>query len=476
MGRMTTLELPAHPVPERGEDSDGARDGGAIVSLGSWMAILGAIRLVCAVAEYATAYREALGSGPGGPWRLAEFLRQNPPVFALIGAWPLAMGLLLMRTRWPELVKAGALTFLILSIGGVLTATSDWGQSPHRWIAIGSFRVSRGALLRLAPAAVAPALAGAFQLLLELATALRAVVLAFRGKDGTGMTLEREGAVRRSRLGRLALCVSLVFLVLTIRVPAGTAFLEIINQSRWIREFILRDDMARIRSTPTPRPPESRWFQDGQVLYNEAYEAWSEGRYGKSRDAYLRLAGVLETIPTTSMTSSERQFAAQALNNTAWLLATCPDPELRDHADAVKHARRSIELEPNNGNTWNTLGVAYFRLGDWEEARSALYRSMELRNEGDSFDWFFLSMIHAHLGRKERAREWYNKASQATRPDRTDYAELYRFEAEAAAALGLPKPDRPEPRPTPAGRPPINLRSIRTRSHFVPDDQGSSRP
>ena len=168
----------------------------------------------------------------------------------------------------------------------------------------------------------------------------------------------------------LALCVSLVFLVLTIRVPAGTAFLEIMNQSRWIREFILRDDMARIRSSPTPRPPESRWVQDGQVLYNDAYEAWSEGRYGTARDAYLRLAGVLETIPTTTMTSSERQFAALALNNTAWLLATCPDPELRDHAEAVKHARHAIELEPNNGNTWNTLGVAYFRLGDWEEAQT----------------------------------------------------------------------------------------------------------
>ena len=66
MGSMTTLELPAHPVPDRGEKSDGARDGGAaIVSLGSWMAILGSIRLVLAIAEYATAYRQAQGSEIG---------------------------------------------------------------------------------------------------------------------------------------------------------------------------------------------------------------------------------------------------------------------------------------------------------------------------------------------------------------------------------------------------------------------------
>ena len=147
MGRMTTLDLPAQPVPDRGEDSDGARGGEAIVSLGSWMAILGSIRLVLAVAEYATAYREALGAGPSAHWRLVEFLRENPPVLVLIGAWPLALGLMLRRTRWPELVKAGAVTFLVLSIGGVLTATSDWGRSPNRWVAIGSFRVSAGGAL-----------------------------------------------------------------------------------------------------------------------------------------------------------------------------------------------------------------------------------------------------------------------------------------------------------------------------------------
>jgi tetratricopeptide (TPR) repeat protein len=475
MSSMTTLELTAHPAPERVEDADGDKGTAAIVSLGSWMAILGAIRLVCAIADYANSYREAMGSGPSGVWRFAGFLRENPPVFVLIGAWPLVLGLSLRRTRWPELVKAGALTFLILSIGGVLTAMADWGDSHHRWIAIGSFRVSRISILWLAPAAVAPGLAGAFQLLLELATGLRGVVLAFRGKDGIGAMGERQGAVRRSRLGWLALCFSIAFLVLTVRLPAGSAYMDLLNQSRWFREFILRDDLARMRSTPPPRPPESRWIQDGQGLFNEAYEAWSEGQYGKSRDVYLRLVGLLETVPGPSMTSSERQFAALGLNNTAWLLATCPDPAMRDHAEAVRHARRALELEPNNGNTWNTLGVAYFRMGDWEEARNALYRSMELRNEGDCFDWFFLSMIHARLGRKERAREWYEKASQATRPEQREYRELYRFEAEAAEVLGLPKPNRPEPPSAQAGRPPMNLRGFRLKGHLPPNDLGSPR-
>jgi tetratricopeptide (TPR) repeat protein len=149
------------------------------------------------------------------------------------------------------------------------------------------------------------------------------------------------------------------------------------------------------------------------------------------------------------MNSFERRLAGRALNNWAWLLATCPEPRLRNYTDSVQYARRALELEPRNYYTWNTLGVAYFRLGAWDDALSALYRSMELRDEGDSTDWFFLAMIHERLGHKERAREWYNKAVQWAHVAAPDNEELYRFEVEAAEALGLPKPDR---QPPPAGR------------------------
>jgi Tfp pilus assembly protein PilF len=120
---------------------------------------------------------------------------------------------------------------------------------------------------------------------------------------------------------------------------------------------------------------------------------------------------------------------------------------LRNPADSVKYARKALELEPNDYYIWNTLGVAYFRLGAWDEALSALYRSMELHDEGDSNDWFFLAMIHDRLGHKERAREWYDMAVQWARAVGRDNEELFRFEVEAAEMLGLPKPDRPPPPP-----------------------------
>ncbi len=163
-----------------------------------------------------------------------------------------------------------------------------------------------------------------------------------------------------------------------------------------------------------------------------------------------------ETISQSSMTiPSTSRSVALAFNGWAWLLATCPDVKLRNPQDAVTYAKRATALDPNEREIWNTLGVAYYRLGNWEEARSALYRSMELSDEGDAFDWFFLAMIHAKFGHKERAHDWYDKAVQWSHERRPGNAELYRFQVEAAQVLELPKPERiATPAPSKMARPP----------------------
>jgi tetratricopeptide (TPR) repeat protein len=58
-----------------------------------------------------------------------------------------------------------------------------------------------------------------------------------------------------------------------------------------------------------------------------------------------------------------------ALNNLAWLLATCPKGEVRDGRKAVEHATRACELtgwrEPH---PLDTLAAAHAECGDFEEA------------------------------------------------------------------------------------------------------------
>jgi Tfp pilus assembly protein PilF len=124
-------------------------------------------------------------------------------------------------------------------------------------------------------------------------------------------------------------------------------------------------------------------------------------------------------------------------NNFAWLLATCPDPKFRDPARAVQLAKKATGLMPKANTFWNTLGVANYRAGDWQAARTALEKSMELQQGGNSFDWIFLAMAHWRLGEKDKAREWYDRAVQWMDKNQPTNEELRRFRAEAAELLGL---------------------------------------
>src|SRR5262249_21245506 len=123
--------------------------------------------------------------------------------------------------------------------------------------------------------------------------------------------------------------------------------------------------------------------------------------------------------------------SAAARKNLAWLLATCADPKFRDPAKAVELAKKAVDLAPKDGTFWITLGAARYRAGDWKAALTALHKSMELRNGGDSFDWFFLAMAHWQLGAKDEGRKWYEKAVEWMDRNAKDNDELRRFRREA---------------------------------------------
>jgi serine/threonine protein kinase/Flp pilus assembly protein TadD len=128
-----------------------------------------------------------------------------------------------------------------------------------------------------------------------------------------------------------------------------------------------------------------------------------------------------------------------AHNYLAWLLATCPVLNLRDPQRAVELAKRAVELAPTDGNYWNTLGVAYYRNGQWKATIQALKKSMDLRKGGTSADFFFLAMAHWQLGEKEQARQWYDRAMRWMEKNQSKNDELHRFRSEAAELLGIEK-------------------------------------
>jgi tetratricopeptide (TPR) repeat protein len=128
---------------------------------------------------------------------------------------------------------------------------------------------------------------------------------------------------------------------------------------------------------------------------------------------------------------------AAAHNNLAWILVTSPEAGLRDPKRAAALAERAVALKPDDGASWNTLGVARCRAGDGKGSAEALEKSMALRQGGDGFDWFFLAMARWQLGERDRAREFYDRAVRWMDKNRPDDEELRRFRAEAAGLLGL---------------------------------------
>ncbi len=457
MGLIRTIELEGHPIAHHEAASHSPGEAEKIAILSTWMVCLGAVRFACAIATYAVSAFQTWRSAPTSIGRWNGFLDENPPLALLGSAWPLILGLALRRTRWSELLKAGALTFAILSIGGVLSMVADWSDGRARWINVGSFSIAREAMAGLGIPVLIGGAFGAIQLLLEFATATRAGLMAIRNQDAGAIDSDRQALARRARFGRLGLVLSLAFLMLMVRLPAWSAYLEMLNQSRWVREFILRDDLRRVhanRPSRTPSPDAVR-VHEMEILFAEASQAWHSGNYETSREGYKRVIAEAEAIPLESLTTQARHSIARAFNGWAWLLATCPDEKFRDPEQAAAYARRAVDLAPTDRLIWNTLGVAYFRLGKWEEARSALYRSMELSDEGDAFDWFFLAMIHAHFKHEERAHDWYDKSVEWSHQRLPGDGELYRFQVEAAKVLGLPRPERiPTPPPAKAARPP----------------------
>src|SRR5262249_41200749 len=89
--------------------------------------------------------------------------------------------------------------------------------------------------------------------------------------------------------------------------------------------------------------------------------------------------------------------------------ATDSGQEVPNASGAVELARKAVELAPKEGNYWNTRGAASYRAGEWKASVHALDTAMELRNGGDSFDWFFLAMGHWRLGEKDKGRQWYDR-------------------------------------------------------------------
>jgi serine/threonine protein kinase/Tfp pilus assembly protein PilF len=132
---------------------------------------------------------------------------------------------------------------------------------------------------------------------------------------------------------------------------------------------------------------------------------------------------------------------ASAHNNLAWGLVLSPRNPPRDYQEGLAHARRAVELE-SNVFTLNTLALAEYRMGHWNESLAASHQSMAIKNggTGNGWDWFLVAMVQGRKGDKDEARKWFDRAVDWTRRHDPDDPELLQFWSEAAELLGLASP------------------------------------
>jgi tetratricopeptide (TPR) repeat protein/tRNA A-37 threonylcarbamoyl transferase component Bud32 len=132
-----------------------------------------------------------------------------------------------------------------------------------------------------------------------------------------------------------------------------------------------------------------------------------------------------------------RAGTAKALNYFAWFIATCPDRQAVDLPEGVALATQAVAREPAVGNYWNTLGVVQYRAGNWPAAVAALERSVAQSAGGNAYDWFFLAMAYWQLGDRQQARQWYDKGVKGLETIRPEDYDLPGFKEEADGVLGL---------------------------------------
>ncbi len=121
----------------------------------------------------------------------------------------------------------------------------------------------------------------------------------------------------------------------------------------------------------------------------------------------------------------------------AWALLKSADPIFADYA---LNLAMSAEKMKSDKFTLMVLGLAQYRVGDWNSAVDTLKKSIELSDQGveSSPSLFVLAMAYRRLGNQQQAQLSYDQAVRRIEIVRkTSNQTLLRLRAEAAEVLGI---------------------------------------
>jgi tetratricopeptide (TPR) repeat protein len=133
---------------------------------------------------------------------------------------------------------------------------------------------------------------------------------------------------------------------------------------------------------------------------------------------------------------------AGRLNNLAWRLVSVADVKLRNPKEAMDLARRAVKLDSKPWNHWNTLSVACYRAGEWQEALQAREEAIRRNDKGKAMCWngLGMAMIRWQLGQKAEARAAYHRVVEESK--KHAFQQSFRQEAERLLEIKPENPDK----------------------------------
>ncbi len=189
----------------------------------------------------------------------------------------------------------------------------------------------------------------------------------------------------------------------------------------------VRESEKLLHDLMDAHPDSSTYRDEWAIAVGTVGEMYEES--SKPQEAAAIYAAALAEYPES----------VELCNRAARFWANYADPEVRRLDDARRLARQATELAPRDAEAWNTLAVAYYRSGQWQDAVDAIRKSIDLREGGDAWDWFYLAMSLWQLGSRDEALDWYSRGSQWAQAPR-HLRQIRRLYGEAAEVLGQSPP------------------------------------
>jgi WD40 repeat protein len=165
------------------------------------------------------------------------------------------------------------------------------------------------------------------------------------------------------------------------------------------------------------------------------------GKHGSYHDVIDRLR--TERLPDDSVLNLALQIAnsrkwwdAETFNDESWEVVSSPDKDAEDYKLAMEKAAKATRMEPNDCGMLNTLGIAQYRLGAYQDALMTLSRADKMRTDANQpstvEDWAFIAMSLHKLGRVDEAKVSLERLGTFLQEERfLDYEEAKAFLGEA---------------------------------------------